>query len=71
MELKRHVMLLLTVLLALIQAAAAGFPKGDGGMLLAVALLCFIILAFTGTGAVLYFVVYRRMCRGDSRSADI
>ena len=71
MEFKRHVILLLTVLLALIQAAAADFPKGDAGMFLAVLILCLVILAFTGTGAILYFVVYRRMCGGSSRSADI
>ena len=71
MEFKSHVMLLLTALIALIHGAAADFPKGDAGMFVAVLILTLIILAFTGTGAVLYFIVYRRVCRGGSRSADI
>ena len=64
-------MLFLTALLAFIDGAAAAFPRGDAGMFLAVLILCLVILAFTGVGAVLYFVVYRRMCRDGSRSADI
>ena len=71
MEFKSHVILFLTALVALIHGAAADFPRGDAGMFLAVFILTLVILAFTGVGAVLYFVVYRRVCRGGSRSADI
>ena len=71
MDLRRCAMLLLTVMLALIQGAAAGFPTGDEGIFLAVLLLCLIILAFTGAMSFMYFIVYRRMCNKGQRSAEI
>ncbi len=71
MEMTRYAMLLLTVLLAFVHGAAAGFPTGDAGMFLAVLILCLIILTFTGVMSFLYFVVYRRTCDKGSRSAEI